>query len=273
MTLLCNAVLAPSLAAQGGSALAILPGSARAAGLGGAGAAIVGDAGAIFANPAALATIHRLALEASYEAYPGGVSLSTGAVGLRVGRFDWGAGAAALGQSYTSADLLGVSSLVFRTGLVAVGSSLKYVRETVGGARTDAWAHDAGVAIAVFDLMAVGASVQNLGGGARLPRRTRAGFTMNYVDPQGSYRLVTTVEGQWPSGGSAVPVVGVEIGAVASGLGLVGRMGYVGHSAATTASPFSVGGTAELGHFHLDYAYRADSALGARHHMGLRWTP
>src|SRR3989449_5814875 len=45
--------------------LAVLPGSARAAGMGGAGAAIVGDAGAIFANPAALATIHHLAVEGS----------------------------------------------------------------------------------------------------------------------------------------------------------------------------------------------------------------
>jgi hypothetical protein len=277
VTLLCNAVLAPSLRAQAGSTLALLPGSARAAGLGGAGAAIVGDAGAVFANPAALATIHRVAVEASYESYPSGGGLSTGAVGLRVGRFDWGAGAAALGHTYSAADLLGVSSLVFRTGLVALGTSLKYLRETVGGARTSAWTHDAGLAIAVFDLMALGVSVQNVGGdlpsGARLPRRTRAGFTMNYVDPQGSYRLVTTVEGQWASGGGAVLVLGVEGGAVATGLGVVGRVGYTGHSATTTASPFTLGGTAELGHFHLDYAYRADSLLGARHRLGLRWTP
>src|SRR5207248_1674483 len=128
------------------------------------------------------------------------------------------AGAAALGQSYTSADLLGVSSLVFRTGLAAIGTSVKYVRETVAGARADAWAGDVGLAIAVFDLMALGASVQNiggdLGGGSHLPRRTRAGFTMNYVDPQGSYRLLTTVEGQWPSratgGGTPFLVLGVE---------------------------------------------------------------
>src|SRR5437879_6059955 len=232
VTVFCNVFVVPLLSAQTGSALAAVPGSARLAGLGGAGAAIVGDAGAIFTNPAGLATIHRLALEGSYEAYPSGATLSTGAMALRAGRFTWGAGAAALGQTYTSADLLGVTSLVFRTGLAAIGTSVKYARETVAGTRADAWAGDVGIAIAVFDIMALGATVQNiggdLGGGSHLPRRTRAGFTMNYVDPQGSYRLLTTVEGQWPSqrtGGSPFLVLRVEGGVVKPALGLVAREG------------------------------------------------
>ncbi len=271
------------LSAQTGG-VAVLPGSARAAGMGGAGAAIVGDAGSIFANPAGLATVHHLAVEGEYESYPSGVTLSTGALALRVGRFTWGAGAAALGPSYTSADLLGVSSLVLRTGMVALGATAKYARETVGGARVDAWAGDAGLAIAVFDLMALGVSVQNIGGdfgpaagGLHLPRRTCAGFTLNYVDPQGTLRLLTTVEGQWPAGGSAFVVLGLESGVVARGLGVgvLGRVGYVGHSGVTSASPFTAGASVELGggRLHLDYAYRADDALGARHRMGLRWMP
>jgi hypothetical protein len=280
VTLFWNAFVVPSLASQSGSVLAALPGSARAAGMGGAGAAIVGDAGAVFTNPAALATIHRLAVEASYEAYPSGSTLSTGALALRAGRFTWGAGAAALGHSFTSADLLGVSSLVFRTGVAAIGTSVKYVRETVAGTRVDAWAGDVGFAIPVFDLAALGASVQNiggdLGGGSHLPRRTRAGFTLNYVDPQGSYRFLTTVEGEWPSqrtGGSPFLVLGVEGGVVTPGLGLVARVGYVGHSVTTGASPFTWGGTLQLGRLYLDYAYRADDTLGARQRIGLRWTP
>jgi hypothetical protein len=269
------------LTAQSAGLLAVLPGSARAAGMGGAGAAIVGDAGAIFANPAALATVHHLAVEGSYESFPSGTTLSTGAVALRVSRFTWGAGAAALGPSYTSADLLGASTLVFRTGIVAVGATAKYARETVGGARVDAWAGDAGLAIAIFDLMALGVSVQNIGGdfgpaagGLHLPRRTRAGFTLNYVDPQGTLRLLTTLEGQWPAaGGSAFVVLGLESGVVARGMGVLGRVGYVGHSGVTSASPFTAGASVELGRLHLDYAFRADDALGARHRMGLRWMP
>ncbi len=199
---------------------------------------------------------------------------------LRAGRFTWGAGAAALGPSYTSADLLGASSLVFRTGIVALGGTAKYARETIGGARVDAWAGDAGLAIAIFDLMALGVSVQNIGGdfgpaagGVHLPRRTRAGFTLNYIDPQGTLRLLTTVEGQWPVGGSAFVILGLESGVVTRGMGVLGRVGYVGHSGVTSASPFTAGGSLELGRLHLDYAYRADDALGPRHRMGLRWMP
>ena len=280
VTLLCNVGVVSSLSGQVGSVLALAPGSARAAGMGGAGAAIVGDAGGIFANPTVLATIHHIAVEASYETFPSGSKFSTGAVALRVSRFTWGAGAAALGPSYTSADLLGASSLVFRTGIVALGGTAKYARETIGGARVDAWAGDAGLAIAVFDLMALGVSVQNIGGdfgpaagGVHLPRRTRAGFTLNYVDPQGTLRLLTTVEGQWPVGGSAFVILGLESGVVTRGMGVLGRVGYVGHSGVTSASPFTAGGSLELGRLHLDYAYRADDALGARHRMGLRWMP
>ncbi len=284
VTLFCNAVLLRSVFAQATGSLGVVSGSARAAGMGGAGAAIVGDAAAIFANPAALATVHHLAIEAEYESYPSGATLSTGALALRAGRFTWGAGAAALGPTYASADLLGASSLVLRTGMVALGATAKYARETVAGARVDAWAGDAGLAIAVFDLMALGVSVQNIGGdfgpaagGLHLPRRTRAGFTLNYVDPQGTLRLLTTLEGQWPAagGGSAFLVLGLESGVVARGMGVLGRIGYVGHSTATSASPFTAGASVELGggRLHLDYAYRADDALGARHRMGVRWMP
>src|SRR5207248_1851132 len=164
VTVFCNVLVVPLLSGQTG-ALAAVPGSARLAGMGGAGAAIVGDAGVIFTNPAGLATVHRLAVEGSYEAYPSGSTLSTGAIALR------------------------------------------------------------------------------------------AGFTMNYFDPQGSYRLLTTVEGQWPSrgtgGGSPFLVLGVEGGVVKPGLGLLARVGYVGHSVTTAAAPFTWGGSFELGRLHL----------------------
>ena len=279
-TILLDAFLVSSLAAQ--SALPAFPGSTRAAGLGGAGAALVGDAGAVFANPAAIATVHRLALDGSYEQYLGGTTFGAGALALRLGRFDWGVGAQALADaSFSRADLLGVSSFVLRAGVIALGASAKYARQQLGGVTADAWAGDAGLALAVFDIMALGGSVQNIGGdlggragGAHLPRRTRAGFTMNYVDPQGTYRLLTTVEGQWPDTGSAFVVVGLEAGVVTHRVGLLGRTGYVGHSLATAASPFTFGGTVELGRFHLDYAHRAlGGAAGDTHRFGLRWTP
>jgi hypothetical protein len=272
-----------SLTAQSLS-VADLPGSTRSAGLGGAGAALVGDAGAVFANPAGIATIRRLALEGSYERYLGGTTFSSAAAALRVGRFDWGVGAQALdypaAPSYQPTDVLGVTTLVFRRGLAAVGTSLKYARETIGGTPADAWAGDVGVAIAVFDIMAVGASVQNLGGdlggGAHLPRRTRLGFTMNYVDPQGTLRFLTTIEGQWETGRQTRLVAGAEAGVVTAGMGLMGRVGATAGEGVDGASgsPVAVGAGLELGRLHLDYAYRAfDPPAGGRHRFGARWTP
>src|SRR5207245_10354575 len=121
-------------------------------------------------------------------------------------------------------------------------------------------ARDAGVALAGFDIMALGATGQHTGGdrggGARLPRRTRARFTMNYVNPQGTFRLLTPLEGQWPEGHAAVLVAGLEAGVVARGVGIVARVGATGHSTPSDASPTTVGGGVELGRLHVDYAYR-----------------
>src|SRR5207253_4504565 len=86
--------------------------------------------------------------------------------------------------------------------------------------------------------------------------------------------LLTTVEGQWPAGGgSAFVVLGLESGVVTGGMGVLGRVGYVGHSGVTSASPFTAGASVEVGRLHLDYAYRTDDAPGARHRNGPRWMP
>jgi len=284
-----------------GNVLASLPGSTRAAGLGGAGVALVGDAGALFANPAGIATIRRFAVEGSYEPYLAGTVFSTAAVAMRVGRLTWGFGAQALdygtepiivpdpatggrrgtatGGTFTAADLLAVSSVVYRHGLIALGVSGKYARQQIGSYAVDAWAGDAGLAIAVFDIFALGVSVQNIGGdfgnGDRLQRCTRAGVTMNYVDPQGTYRLLSTLEGQWGAGpgGHAELVQGLEGGVVTGGVGLVGRLGYATRSPTAAASRFTIGAGVELGRLHFDYAYQQFGVLGGgTHRVGLRWT-
>jgi len=266
------------LTAQGQQGVASLPVSTRSAGLAGAGVALVGDAGSVFANPAGLATIHRIALEGSYEKDPGGTFLS-GAAAVRVGQLDYGIAAQAVRPPAGTAasDVLALSALVFRYGMIAVGTSLKYVRQGVAAPQAEVWAGDAGVAIALFDILAFGASVQNLGGdlgaGAHLPRRTRVGFTMNYVDPQGSVRLLTTLEGQWPEGRSAVLVAGAEAGIfTGGGIGIIARVGVSGRGSATDVSPVAVGAGVALGRLQFDYAYRSYAApSGAVHRFGARW--
>ncbi|MGH8622753.1 MAG: UPF0164 family protein [Burkholderiales bacterium] len=282
-----------------GSILTALPGSTRAAALGGAGAALVGDAGAVFANPAGIATIRHLALEGSYEPYLEGTAISTAAMALRVSRFTWGVGAQAFdygteseivpdpatggrrgmptGASFHPYEALAVTSLVYRGGFAALGVTVKYDRQQIGAEISDAWGGDIGMAIAIFDIMAFGVSVQNLGGdlghGALLPRRTRAGLTLNYTDPQGTYRLLTTLEGQWTRDQSAVLIQGLEAGIVTSGVGLVGRLGFATRPAITDASPWTFGGGVVLGRLAMDYAFRSYDILGGTHRVGLRWTP
>jgi hypothetical protein len=268
--------------------------------MGGAGAALVGDAGAMFANPAGLATIRHLGLEGSYEPYLAGTAITTAAIALRVTRLTWGFGAAALdygsepeivpdpasggrrgmptGASFHPYEALAATSLVYRRGVAALGVTAKYDRQQVGAEVSDAWAGDVGIAVAVFDIMALGASVQNLGGdlgaGALLPRRTRAGITLNYTDPEGTYRLLTTLEGQWTRDKRAVLIQGVEGGIVTGGVGLVARAGYATRPAITDASRFTVGGSVVLGRLALDYAFQAfDELGGGTHRVGLRWTP
>ena len=289
------------LAAQTeGSVLPILPGSTRSAALGGAGAALVGDAGAMFANPAGIATIRHLSVEGSYQPYLAGSVVSSAALALRVSRFTLGFGAQALdygsepvivpdpstggrrgmetGASFHPYEGLAATSLVYRRGFAALGVTAKYDRQQYGSEVSDAWAGDVGLAIAVFDIMAMGVSVQNLGGDleaeALLPRRTRAGITLNYTDPQGTLRLLTTLEGQWTRDRSAVLVQGLEVGVVRGGAGLIGRLGYSTRPTVTAASRWTFGGGIVLGRLAVDYAFQGYGVLdGDTHRVGLRWTP
>lgn len=282
LAVLLSVALPGRSSAQGeGEDVSLLPGSTRSAALAGAGVALVGDAASMFANPAGLATIRHAAVEASYARRPDGSTHSAAAAALRVGRFDYGAGALVLAPASgvsQPADVLGVSSLVFRFGLIALGASLKYVHQTVTGVAQDAWAGDAGMAIALFDIFALAGSVQNLGGdlgnGAHLPRRTRVGLTLNYVDPEGAVRLLTTLEGQWQTGQKAVLVAGLEGGITAGGIGILGRVGATGHAEPTTDSAISAGAGLELGRLHLDYAYLgSEGGSSGTHQVGVRWSP
>ena len=83
-------------------------------------------------------------------------------------------------------------------------------------------------------------------------------------------------------GGAGAAMVG-DAGAIfanPAGLATVRHLAIEGSYEAyptgvTSAAPFTAGASVELGggRLHLDYAYRADDALGARHRMGLRWMP
>jgi hypothetical protein len=246
--------------------------------------ALVGNAGAVFFNPAGLATIRHMAVEGALQAGPYGGVQSTAAIAWRLRQFDLGFGlrhfdydeSPGIGGGFTTPpgtpvdarELLAVGSVVYRFGLIALGGSGKWVSRDIDGVRETGVTGDLGLAIAFFDIMAIAFGVQNVGGNwsntsnLRIPRLTRFGFTMNYVDPQGSFRLLSTIEWQWPAGRKSRFVLGGEGGIVLSGVGVVGRLGYGTRPEPTAWAGVTYGATLELGAFDIDFAYDPNDFLG-----------
>lgn len=293
LAILVGAVLGPAaLTAQVASPtprVLGIPGSVRSAGFHGAGVALVGDAGAVFSNPAALATLRHIGVEGTYRRVPGDLFAATGAAAVRLRQFDLGVGVTYLGYDSVSGfpgitlsrphEALAVGSLIYRYGLIALGGSVRYLRRDDGLVRERALSGDLGLAIAFFDIMAIGFAVQNITDNwyddspLALPRLTRLGFTMNYVDPLETFRLLSVIEAQWPENGPGRVILGGEAGIVVYGVGLIGRGAYSSRPAGSAQPRFTGGGSAALGKIHLDYAYAAQDLLGgAAHRLGLRLT-
>lgn len=267
------------------------PLSVRSAGMNGAGAALVGNAGAVFSNPAGIATIRHIAIEGAYRATPAGGKLHAGALAWRMRQFDLGFGVArhkygtdpsssplpGVPVDAEAAELAGIGSLIYRFGMIALGGSGKYVQRTIDDSRETAFSADAGFAIAVFDIMAIGFSRQNIAGNwagesaVELRGVTRLATMWNYVDPLESYRLLSTVELQWPEGNDFRVVLGAEGGIVVGGVGLLGRAAYMSVPSESYHSHMSYGGSVRLANVALDYAYQ-DSELSGEpaHRFGLR---
>jgi hypothetical protein len=264
--------------------------SVRGAGLNGAGAALMGDAASVFTNPTGLAFAPHLALEAGFFAGPFESYQTTGALTFRLGQFSVGGGikyfdfgsepevvpdpatggvtGTATGATINAREFLGVGGLIYRWGLLAAGGSVKLVDQRVADLRERGVSGDLGLTVALFDIAALGFAVQNLSGNWRsastmvMPRVTRLGFTMNYVDPQETYRLLSTVEAQWVQEQEARFVVGVEGGVVVRGVGILGRGGYGTKQPGADTSHFTVGLSVALGGLTVDYAYEPVDLLG-----------
>lgn len=250
----------------------------------GAGAALIGDAGSVFSNPAGLATIKVLSLEGSFQYYPDNTLQGSASAALRVGPFNLGGGGSYIlfnDSARTRSNLMWVGSGVYRYGLIALGASGKYVSsEDSTGRISRAFTTDAGIAIAVFDIAALGFSVQNIGEKRisgdllLLPTRYRFGFMMNFTDPQTTARVLGTIETIWTQDQERRTIFGFELGAIVRGIGLVARIGYGGQPTASHQAKATYGGGILLGRLGLDYAYQRRSGLGGEvHRVGIRWTP
>jgi hypothetical protein len=288
----CAAAPARAQAPNPRSLLLTLPPTVRSAALNGAATALVGDAGAVFANPAGLATVRHIAVEGAYRTLPTAEAfVGTAALGWRLRQFDLGFGMryadlgvepeAYLGPAVAGGEVdevLGVGSLVYRRGILALGATGKQLRRRADGQDERGRSMDAGFALAFFDILALAFSMQNIGGNwdetstIAMPGLKRFGFTMNYVDPQESFRLLSVLEVQWPEDEGSRLVLGAEGGVVLEGVGVVGRIGYgsrrlLGGSEADV----TYGTTLELPGIRVDYAYRGDDVLGRpAHQFGVR---
>ena len=303
---------APRAAAQAtgttAGAVAAIPATTRALGLGGAYTAVIGDVGSIFVNPAGLAPVRTVALGMSYERYLLGSTLVSGGVAFGAGRFVLGVGASLLdfgqdtvyrpdpafggdrglpdpaGAMAGAYSALAVGSVAYRLGMLALGVNAKYLAEHVSVPDTALYdasglGFDAGVALAFFDIAALGVVVQNIGGPMRgdslatpLPHTTRVGFTFNIFDPQGTRRLMSTTEWVSPPGHDAYWIFGFEAGAVSGGVGLLGRIGFVAGRRRTDLHSPVLGGGLVFHTVRLDYAYQGLDALGeGMHRFTLGW--
>ena len=286
-----DGILGPVRAQVSASAPSIAlsrPLSVRSAGMNGVGAALVGNAGAVFSNPAGLATIRHVGLEGAYRAGPSEGSISSGALAWRLRQFDVGVGFARFTPGRDSnmnpvsgvaadRELAGVGSLVYRFGIIAVAGSGKYVQRVGEDSREGAFSADAGLAIAVFDIMAIGFSMQNIGGpwgnesSVVMPGLTRLAMMWNYVDPLETFRLLSTVELQWPQGEDFRLVVGGEGGVVVQDVGLFGRAAYGTESTGSVFSHMTYGGSLTFANVAFDYAYqKADLGGEPAHRFGFR---
>jgi hypothetical protein len=260
-----------------------LPATARYAGLANAGVAVHGDAGAIFINPAGIATIRHGGIEGTFHYSHSQPLEGTAAAAFRVGQFTLGGGAHYLRldpESPNADNLLGIGTLVYRYGIIAGGFSGKYVsvEDTLGNVARSASA-DAGVLIAIFDILAIAASFQNIGhedlsgAGVELPHSSHLGFVFNFTDPQLTWLARIIAERVWPEGSEARNKIAAEVGVQLGGTQLVLRGGTGEREPETGQSEQAVGATLGFKRFTVDYAYQAKTALGGDvQRIGVRFT-
>ena len=95
----------------------------------------------------------------------------------------------------------------------------------------------------------------------------------NYVDPLETFRLLSTVELQWPEGEDFRVVAGGEAGFVVGGVGLLARAAYGTASTGSIYSHMSYGASLAVADIAFDYAYQQKDLAGEpAHRFGFRLT-
>lgn len=260
----------------------------RSAGLSGAGGALLGFAGSVFLNPAGLAPIRTMSLEAAGLHRGDGTTYGMGALATGLGRVTLGGGYQYLkvppGGDHRREYTVSGSGAYRLIGPLVIGATARYLEirpdRTAGTLRSNALETDAGVAVALLDIASFSFHIEDLshstvsGPAIDAPASYHLGFSMNLLDVFSNGRFLAVVETIWTDGAPRRTLVGTEVGFAFGGLGLVGRVGTGGQRGGANLSETNLGGSVLLGRARLDYAYQPRSLLGRRmHSVGLRWTP
>jgi hypothetical protein len=297
LLILAACSLAPSVAgaqaAGFGPIVLQLPASTRAVGFGNAYVG-VREPEAVFYNPAQLGVRPGVALSA--ERYgsvaTAGSFASTyvfGPVGFGVGAqmLDFRAaspaypGAAPNGEQLPAGGSVPASSLVAAAAVqltykrIRWGLTQKVAQDRVDDGRDGVWLTDIGAAKEVGPVT-VGATIQNLGAGAKmlgtsadLPTRGTIGFAGAGL-PVGPFDLATSAAVSVRRGGRVSPAGGVELGYVPiEGVTFAGRVG-ARLPEKNAEAPITLGASFTFDRVSIDYGFEPYQGDGSGHRLGIR---
>jgi hypothetical protein len=296
-------------AAQGAGATGFevlqMPAGGRAAGLAGAYVALGGDADAIFYNPAGIALLGQAAA-LSFQRHVMDINLGSAAGAVAVGPVVIGAGLVFLdggevpeivpderfgGQrgratgatvsARESAARLGVAAPIM-DGRLHVGAAAGLAMSELAGISRSAPLLDLGVRGRVLPELVLGASLRNLGGSATgdgadgigIPSEGRFGAAYTWRRPDDVGVNLTGDALYRFREESTVFLAGVEAGLVprlATDIGAVLRVGYIGDPHLPAANAVQIGAGVSVGPISIDYAYQNLEHFGSAHRLGLRW--
>ena len=276
----------------------------RAAALGGALTAASGVT-SIFANPAGAATVEHVEAQLAGQTLFEGSKAGSMSVGLRVRSVGIALGVRYLdlgsvdevvcngcgGRGTSTGQRLSANEQAFALagaldlggGRASVGAAVNYYSTTLAEASGGAASFSAGLRGRLTQRLAVGASVQYLGGdvdvggfGAPLPRTVRAGAEFRPLGP-GHERLHLLAAADFAATRGAPGELGggMEVGwsNPASQVLTVARLGLASRAGGDFATrPVTVGVGLRVRQVALDYAYQGSAVLASQHRLGLTFT-
>jgi len=168
-------------------------------------------------------------------------------------------------------------------GRASVGAAVNYYSTTLAEASGGAASFSAGLRARLTQRLAVGASVQYLGGdvdvggfGAPLPRTVRAGAEFRPLGPAHErLHLLAAADFAATRGAPGELGGGMEVGwsNPASQVLTVARLGLASRAGGDFATrPVTVGVGLRVRQVALDYAYQGSAVLGSQHRLGLTFT-